>query len=267
MTQKRAYCIIRARKECRIKPRRSTEVTVAKVLDGIRECFGTELGAGQLWRSVKKCPELSRECKQFMWMVLHDGYMVGNRWLRDGMSDELQQRAVCQRCDEIETMEHILFECVASGRGMIWELLEETWALTKKKWSDPCWGNTLGAACATFSKSSGKRDGAAGALWVTLASESLYLIWKLRCERVIQNDGAEPSIRVVENRWFSTIDQHLDLDRRVAAMSQSKQAAKRKKVESTWQKILVEPDCSPRTGAANTGVLVGIRRVRRWDPG
>ncbi|KAI0737441.1 hypothetical protein C8Q80DRAFT_1222881 [Daedaleopsis nitida] len=267
ISQKLAYRIIRERKERRTKPRRSTSANVAKVIDGIRTCFGVELCEAQLWKSIRKRKELSRECRQFMWMVLHDGYMVGNKWMRDDMSDELRQRAVCKRCDETETMEHILFDCAAVGRGTVWELLEETWSLTKKQWTDPCWGNTLGAGCTVLLTSRGKRDTVSEALWMTLASESLYLIWKLRCERVIQNDGEELSIRAVENRWYSTMDQRLDLDRKVAALSKRKKNKRQEMVERTWEPILMGSEGQVPERAINMGVLVGIKRVRRWDPG
>ncbi|KAI0738369.1 hypothetical protein C8Q80DRAFT_1113816 [Daedaleopsis nitida] len=164
-------------------------------------------------------------------------------------------------------MEHILFDCAAAGRGTVWELLEETWALTKKKWADPGWGNILGAGCVAFTTSAGKRDTTSEALWMTLASESLYLIWKLRCEQVIQNDGEEFTIRAVKNRWYSTVDQRLDLDRRIAALAQKRRAQRCRKVELTWEPILANPDDRPPSIAGDTGVLVGIRRVRRWDPG
>ena len=97
-------------------------------------------------------------------------------------------------------MEHILFDCAACGCGTIWELLEETWELTRKHWVEPCWGNTIGAGCAVFQAENGKRDFATEALWMTFVSESMYLIWKLRYECVIQHDGEELPIQAVENK-------------------------------------------------------------------
>ncbi|KAI0746606.1 hypothetical protein C8Q80DRAFT_1271475 [Daedaleopsis nitida] len=266
MTQSLAYRIIRKEKEGSLQARRATEMNVAKILTEIKSCFGVDISEVALWGSIRR-REFSRECRQFMWMVIHDGYMVGSKWLQENMSDESQARASCKRCDVIETMEHILFDCTAYGRGTVWELLEETWELTKKSWVEPCWGNTLGAGCAVFPKGNGKRDSETEALWMTLVSESMYIIWKLRCERVIQRDGEEFSIREVENRWYATIDQRLGLERKVAAMAIKKRARLMAKVEKKWEPVLVDPDNLPSGVTMTMGVLVGIRRVRRWDPG
>ncbi|KAI0742775.1 hypothetical protein C8Q80DRAFT_1102100 [Daedaleopsis nitida] len=266
LTQKLTYRIIRERTESSLQQRRAADVNVQKVLTGVSLCFSVDLDEATLWRSIRR-KTFSRECRQFMWMVMHDGYMVGHRWLKDNMSDELRARAICKRCDEVESMEHILFDCAANGRGTIWELLEETWELTGKRWSEPCWGNTLGAGCAAFQTADGKRDPLIESLWMTLVSESMYLIWKLRCERVIQNDGEEPSIREVENRWYSAIDQRLGLERKIAALTIRKRSRAMSRVEQIWEPVLVDLDNLPAGVSVTLGVLVGIRRVRRWDPG
>ncbi|KAI0742518.1 hypothetical protein C8Q80DRAFT_1221076 [Daedaleopsis nitida] len=147
------------------------------------------------------------------------------------MSDELQARAACRR------------------------------------WVEPCWGNTLGAGCAAFHTDKGKRDSATEALWMAMVSESMYLIWKLRCERVIQKDGEEFSIREVENRWYSTMDQRLSLDRKVAAMTIKRRTKAMSRVERIWEPVLTNLENLPPGMTVTLGVLVGIRRVRRWDPG
>ncbi|KAI0743032.1 hypothetical protein C8Q80DRAFT_1221324 [Daedaleopsis nitida] len=268
MTQKLAYRVIRKRRENSLPARRAAVVNTQTTLAEVKTCFGEDLNVAALWKSIRR-REFSRECRQFMWMTMHDGYMVGKKWMRDNMSDELQARAICSRCDVIESMEHILFDCAANGRGTIWELLEETWQLTGKKcqWVDPCWGNTLGAGCAAFRAENGKSDSATEALWMTLVSESMYLIWKMRCERVIQRDGDEFSIREVENRWYATIDQRLALDRKMAELAVRKRSKRMSRVEQIWEPVLMDLDNIPTGVAVTLGVLVGIRRVRRWDPG
>ncbi|KAI0753370.1 hypothetical protein C8Q80DRAFT_1097549, partial [Daedaleopsis nitida] len=223
MTQSLAYKVIRRRKERKLPPRESTSRNVQKILTEIKQCFDVDLPERKLWLSLRK-QAVSRECGQFLWMVIHNGYWVGKKWQRTDMKPELQERATCKRCGEVESMSHILFECASVGRGTVWELLKETWKATGAAWREPCWGNIVGAACATFRASRGKRDTAKEARWAILATESAYLIWKLRCERVIQNEGCEFSIREVTNRWYSTMDQRLSLDLMSTARSLGKGA-------------------------------------------
>ncbi|KAI0743383.1 hypothetical protein C8Q80DRAFT_1337860 [Daedaleopsis nitida] len=201
------------RKEEKLQPRKSASANIRKILDGIQSNFGISLSESKVWHSIRR-KEISRECRQFLWMTIHNGYMVGHKWLREKMSDELKARAVCKVCDETESMEHILFECRSTERGTIWELMEATWSQTKIPWREPSWGTVVGAGCANFKTDDGRRDSPSEALWAILASESAYLIWKLRCERVIQNDGRNFTTREVTNRWYSTIDLRYDLDTR-----------------------------------------------------
>ncbi len=205
LSQKVAYRAIRTRKEARLKPRKRTEETVRKVLQGVKLAFGASLAAAQIWRSLRS-KHIPRECRQFMWMTLHDGYIVGDKWLREKMSDEMKARAQCAKCGVMESMGHILFDCEAVGRRTIWGLVRETWELTGLPWHGPNWGTALGAGCAVFESENGSRKPAAEALWTILWTESLYLIWKLRCERIIQNDKREFTIPEVTRRWYATMD-------------------------------------------------------------
>ncbi len=143
-----------------------------------------------------------------MWMALHDGYMLGTHWLRPNMSAELQLRATCAICGECETMTHVLLECRARGQEDVWRLLKDTWALTGTAWKEPCWGTTIGAACAVFKTPEGNRRPAIE-LWCILCTEALHLVWKLRCERVIQKDGAEFTLSEITNRYYATMDSRL----------------------------------------------------------
>ncbi|TFK85300.1 hypothetical protein K466DRAFT_622419, partial [Polyporus arcularius HHB13444] len=171
-------------------------------------------------------------------------------------------RAHCQRCGDVETMRHVLFECRATGSDAVWELLQETWVLTGMQWRRMSWGTALGAACVVYEREDGSRAVAAEALWTILVTESLYLIWKLRCERVIQNDGEEPTLQEVSRRWYATIDRRLDLDRRSCASYLGKRALNAKTVASIWRPILEARDELPSNWVTDSGVLVGIKRGR-----
>ncbi|KAI0750104.1 ribonuclease H-like domain-containing protein [Daedaleopsis nitida] len=237
MTQSLAYRAIRNKKEKDLPPRVSTARNIERILAEVKTCFGLELVSRKIWKSLRR-PAVSRECRQFLWMVIHDGYWVGSKWNRADMKPELQERAICKSCNETESMHHILFECASVGRARVWELLEATWANTGSVWKEPCWGNTVGAACAAFYSAGGKRNSAREALWATLATESLYLIWKMRCERVIQNENEEFSTREVTNRWYSTMDQRVSLDLMSTAKSLGKGALKAAWVERVWEPVL-----------------------------
>ncbi len=261
ITQKLAYRAIRSIKDNGTIPRPRAEANMDRIICGIEFAYGEKAKPAKVWSSLRS-KHVSRSASQFMWMALHDGYMLGSHWLRPNMSEELRARAVCGSCDELETMTHIVLECEAQGQETIWKLLKRIWSLTGQAWNPPSWGTTFGAACAVIKSSSGQRRPAKESLWTILCTEALHLIWKLRCERVIQNEGANFSETEITNRLYACLNTRLDLDRRTAAMACGKKSLKPVEVEKIWLPILEGKDNLPPNWVVNGGVLVGIRRGR-----
>jgi ribonuclease HI len=114
LTQKTAYEAIRERAPALTRDRtkkRSEEARMA-VLNGPF----TPILEGQLWNGMRPAT-LRKNVSQFMYKLVHDTYLIGDRWL-DTKSPE---RAVCSRCgNQNETIEHILFSCPAPERSAVW---------------------------------------------------------------------------------------------------------------------------------------------------
>ncbi len=108
----------------------------------------------------------------------------------------------------------------------------------------------------------GARKTAIEQLWCILCTEALHLVWKLRCERVIQNDGRQFSEAEITNRFYSTMDSRLCLDRRTAAIARGKRSLKPTDVERIWRPIIEDGQNLPPRWVTNSGVLVGIKRGR-----
>lgn len=98
-------------------------------------------------------------------------------------------------------------------------------------------------------------------------SESVYLIWKLRCERVIQKENTPFSIQEVSSRWITTINARLDLDREMTNEGLGKRRLKTKIVLSTWRGTLNDEDKLPKNWTKLSGVLVGIRLRQHQEGG
>ncbi len=259
MTQRLAYRAIRNRKDANVKSRPRTDANMNRILTGIEAVYGAQLREENIWLSLRTRHVL-RPVSQYMWMAIHDGYMLGTHWLRPNMSAEMQTRAVCSVCGECETMSHIVLECRAVGQELIWALLKETWRLTKATWHEPCWGTVFGAACAVIMNETGTRMKALEELWCILCTEALHLIWKLRCERVIQKEGVQFSDNEITNRYYAAMDSRLNLDRRTAARARGKRALKPKDVERIWLPVLRDGHKLPPKWVVDSRVLVGIER-------
>ncbi|RPD58238.1 hypothetical protein L226DRAFT_466248 [Lentinus tigrinus ALCF2SS1-7] len=261
MTQKLAYRAIRARKDAKTKPRPRAVANLDMITSGLQDRFGIQLRDETIWRSLRS-RHVTREAAQFLWMGIHDGFMIGTHWLRPKMADELKTRAKCATCGELESMTHILFDCPAEGQETAWKLLKKLWQLTGCEWKRPCWGTAFGAACAVFKSADGARKHDLESLWCILCTEVVHMIWKMRCERIIQKGGAEFTRRETTNRFYSALESRLMVDRRVAAKASSKRALKPDDVARIWHPILEDRDNLPPNWVVQSGVLVGIKRRR-----
>ncbi len=261
MTQKLAYRAIRSRKDAHTIPRPRAETNLDRISSGVQAAYGIQIHNESIWSSFRS-RHITRSTSQFLWMAVHDGYMIGTHWRRPSMSAELQARATCSICGETETMSHIILECNAVGQDLIWDLLKQTWTLTKAEWHQPSWGTTIGAANAVFKTAEGARKTAIENLWCILSTEAVHLIWKLRCERVIQREGADFSVAEVTNRFYAAIDSRLNLDRRTAAISRGRRALKPRDIGRIWHPILENMNNLPARWVTDSGVLVGIKRGR-----
>ncbi|KAJ7924653.1 hypothetical protein B0H13DRAFT_1863693 [Mycena leptocephala] len=135
-------------------------------------------------------------------------------------------------------------------------------------------GEVLGCCLASFEAESKTKPSGVNRLCRILISESAYLIWKIRCERVIGRDGEAHSEAEIHNRWVHTLNDRLEVDRFMACdyALQSKKLIPPSLVVQTWNRTLSEDKLPKDWLTATPKVLVGIvpRRSRRSsspDPG
>lgn len=137
--------------------------------------------------------------------------------------------------------------------------MRQLWTKTGRKWTQPWIGNIVACALTKRDEEKAQRDPGGKRLWRIIVSESAYLIWKLRCERVIQNENTPFTTQEVNNRWLATINARLDLDREMTNENLGKHKLKTKVVLQTWKGALSEEKPLPRNWTKLNGVLVGIK--------
>ncbi|KAF7325075.1 hypothetical protein MKEN_00550200 [Mycena kentingensis (nom. inval.)] len=92
-----------------------------------------------------------------------------------------------------------------------------------------------------------------------LLSESAFLAWKLRCERVIQSKG-EASNAEIRNRWLKAINSRLEMDCALTNTTKyGKKALRKGLIKATWKGTLENEISLPDDWMSReTGVLVGV---------
>jgi hypothetical protein len=93
-------------------------------------------------------------------------------------------------------MEHILTECREHAVEKIWQMARKTWPHKNLPWPNISMGLILGCRCITTTREELQRENenrnrtpnrcGAMRLLTILITESAYLIWVPRCERVIR---------------------------------------------------------------------------------
>ncbi|EIN13957.1 hypothetical protein PUNSTDRAFT_59807 [Punctularia strigosozonata HHB-11173 SS5] len=260
MTQKLAYKAIRETKMKEYRVRERAARNIELVQDASKSIFNKLPSPARIWKSIQN-KDIARETRYFLWMAMHDAYMLGDKWLRPSCPADLRERSVCAHCDKIESMEHILTECRASGQEEIWSLACNLWKKKNTEINLPSHlvGAILGSQCTEIRNSKGKIKRGQTRLYRILIAESAHLIWKMRCQRVIRDGNQPKTRREVRNRWKAAINARLKLDCRLAdRASFGAKAVNRDLVLETWSGTLQNENLLPEDWVGWSGVLVGM---------
>ncbi|KAI0327199.1 hypothetical protein GY45DRAFT_1208941, partial [Cubamyces sp. BRFM 1775] len=128
----------------------------------------------------------------------------------------------------------------------------------------PSLGVYLGAPLYVVKDESGVEKRAASRLARIVLSETVFLIWKLRCERVIawaDQPGKVHSQDGILSAWYATLDRRLWLDQQRAL----RKVGRRKllpiaTVNGTWEAVIDDATDVNSDWIRRVGVLVGRRR-------
>ncbi|KAJ7079636.1 hypothetical protein B0H15DRAFT_757130, partial [Mycena belliarum] len=112
-----------------------------------------------------------------LWKGIHGAHRVGKYWEH---IPGFENRATCHHCNEMESLEHILFDCRKPGQAEVWKLVEELWAKKSNSPLDKSMGGILGCCLAAFEHEKKAKPSGVNRLYRIVISESVYFIWKLR---------------------------------------------------------------------------------------
>jgi ribonuclease HI len=240
----------------------STTIQLDKTRWAIKDLSGKLPTDACIWNAIRS-KNITRTIREFLWKCLHNAYRLGKIWEN---IPGYEQRAICPICHIEESMEHILTECDATAPKIIWDLAEKLWKMQQSRWPQLKYGTILGCNMANFKHASGHINMGANRLYQIIISESAHLIWKLRCERRIQNEDNPEKYHTdteIHNRWVATINNRLTMDQLMTDRKRyKKKALPQKIVIQTWKKVLADQENLLSNWIQQSGVLVGIRPKR-----
>ncbi|KAF5320843.1 hypothetical protein D9619_000262 [Psilocybe cf. subviscida] len=267
LTQAQLYKGIREKREHHLTPRRTTTSWLDITRWAANDRWGTLPTDSTIWHSIRD-HNIDRKIRAFMYKSIHGTHRIGTYW--DHVPQH-EHRARCTTCAGTEDLEHILTICPNYGQETIWRLALDLLRLKGLDIDGLTIGDILSAPLASFKLQNGKPDTALNRLYTIIITESMYLIWLLRCEwRIDRNEDPEKlhSQQEITSRWHFRINRRLRIDQTMAR----KRTHKWKKITKnlvlrTWQGILNNEENLPPEWIGTRGVLVRYIGVEGRPPG
>lgn len=126
LSQASAYAAIRELKNT--KHTETTENNIRRIINTIQQLTVHAPEAEKVWKILRN-EAIKRPISDFLWKTIHNIYKVGKYWRN---LPGYEARSECNKCNTIENIEHILFDCKETGQQEIWEL--ELWGRTGHEW-------------------------------------------------------------------------------------------------------------------------------------
>ena len=218
-----------------------------------------------IWLSLQN-PAIRLRIRQFLYKAMHCTQKIGEFWVH---IPNFEERGMCLTCRTIESMDHILFQCREPAVGRIWRLAKKVWPYREIPWPQISLGIVLG--CGAISPQAPPRPGGndhhhpsrnngASRLMQIIISESAYLIWVIRCERVIREETH--SAREIRSRWLKAINKRLTEDK-IIATKIKRDSTHIRRVKNTWGNLLSKERGGylPENWIDDPEVLVGTRQL------
>ena len=102
----------------------------------------------RIWLAISKNHhDLSINVCSFLWKLVHNAHKCSKYWLR---IKNYEDHGICQNCNSIKSMQHIIFNCNANGCDHTWNAVKELCSRKCIEWPQ---GFDLSSIMAPSSKS------------------------------------------------------------------------------------------------------------------
>ena len=181
-------------------PKASLTNNIAATQRSVKDLWDATPTPPQLWKSIRS-RDIPKNIRNFLWKCLHNKYKIGTYWKN---IPNFEDRGTCQLCGNTESMQHILVGCLESRiHQTVWRLAGELWRKRESSWPEISFGSILGANLPNCISTRNTKKKGRNRLFAILVLESAHLIWKLRCEWLIENQGDQqkfPSENEIHNK-------------------------------------------------------------------
>ncbi|XP_006460644.1 hypothetical protein AGABI2DRAFT_117576 [Agaricus bisporus var. bisporus H97] len=223
------------------KESKTSKLNIAKITLELKRKYKQTTPAGKIWTALKKAKRINKKHREFIYKTIKATYYLGKKWAHC-TDEELSSRETCRECQVEDSMEHILTECSTPERKAIWEAAGKIWTAKGGTWQAPKIGEIMGINSVIIKNRNNKPDEGKTRLYHILITECAHLIWKLRCEKVINGDTPnhqEPATRRALKQLELKMNHKIRMDIILTDTKRfSKKALDKKTASDTWEGIL-----------------------------
>jgi len=236
--------LYRRLKEAKLRNRRtkpSRQSHLQDVMEAAKDLRpdGSKPSKEVVWRSTRS-KLIPTNIQTFLWKGLNMAHKCGPYWEN---IQSLKSRSLCESCDKIESLDHIIFSCPKNGGHRVWELVRSLLETRDMTWNEDWgWQHVLACATADFQDCTKKVDRGKNDLFVAIVTEAAFHIWKLRNERKL-NPRADGTLKTISadkalRRFKTTLELRIATDFLCTSTRRhGRYALKHKKVASMWAPV------------------------------
>ncbi|KAJ7589628.1 hypothetical protein C8J56DRAFT_784937, partial [Mycena floridula] len=220
-----------------------TENNLSLVKKYVKNHNGKTPTSKSIWMAI--CVEtFTRRIQNYIYLALHSAQRNGLYWKH---IPECADRQFYKHCPNIiESMTHILTECSQPIQHQIWGLAKRIFELKSGTWPVLKLGMILGCSLLTFVNVKGKPHPGLQRLFCILVPASAHLIWKIRCEILLDENKRNPNPSQVHNRWISAVNKRLEADCFLTSRFHYRsRALPHQVVFNTWSRALMNETSLP----------------------
>lgn len=234
LTQGRAYNLILKQKTNKTNlTTESTKSRIEGIKDEIERVTKWRPSEGAIWTGLLN-KKINKRISDFIWKIIHGRNKCGRFF--EYVPNKREQQ-FCH-CGQIETIQHILLECSASGIEMLWNFVQRTWGkTTTDKWIEPSTGIIGGIGALIFRDKDNKVEKLRGERYKIFITETIWMIWKARNGKIFSETPMTGETLVKD--WKKTIEKRITLDFEIIKIEEiRKRDKKSKELMRLWEGIV-----------------------------
>jgi ribonuclease HI len=228
LSQKQAYKLVLRNKE--ITPGgTNTNKRLEHIQEEVEERWNIKPTKEAIWKNVYN-KETNRKVSDFVWRIIHNRVKCGSFFR---MIPKWEEKQYCYRCNEIESVHHIILRCDGNHQNGIWEKVEKLMkTLGENDWTKPSMSTILASGAIQMIGLGKKEKSIRERRLRTVVTDTMWTIWKLRNKEIFEE------IELDENKWKITWSKNIEdrINLEYSALKGSNTRNWKKKMEQFMEK-------------------------------